>query len=34
MNFDLGYVLGGFGLFMFGMKFMGDGLKSYLLAVR
>lgn len=26
MNFDLGYVLGGFGLFMFGMKFMGDGL--------
>lgn len=28
-NFDIGLVLGGFGLFMFGMKFMGEGLKSY-----
>lgn len=29
MGFDWGLVLGGFGLFMFGMKYMGDGLKSY-----
>ncbi|MCF0115300.1 MAG: Na/Pi cotransporter family protein, partial [Erysipelotrichaceae bacterium] len=27
-NFNLGAVLGGFGLFMFGIKFMGDGLKA------
>lgn len=29
MHFDWGLVLGGFGLFMFGMKYMGDGLKAY-----
>ncbi len=29
MEFNLGLLLGGFGLFMFGMKYMGDGLKSY-----
>lgn len=28
VNFDIGAVLGGFGLFMFGIKFMGDGLKA------
>lgn len=29
MEFNWGLILGGFGLFMFGMKYMGDGLKSY-----
>ena len=27
-SLDFGMILGGFGLFMFGIKFMGDGLKS------
>ena len=27
-SLDWGMVLGGFGLFMFGIKFMGDGLKA------
>ena len=28
MGLDWGMILGGFGLFMFGIKFMGDGLKA------
>ena len=27
-SLDWGMILGGFGLFMFGIKFMGDGLKA------